>query len=105
MRRRYEPPDPQYALVLPLGEPLARQPPRGSSLAPDGQADGACRRCDHGCDPTRRSRARLIPGIRDDALAADRTGRRFRGLDIDPAYVDAAIDTWSERPGLVTRVP
>jgi DNA modification methylase len=28
-------------------------------------------------------------------IAAERTGRRFRGLDIDPAYVDVAIDRWS----------
>jgi DNA modification methylase len=24
-------------------------------------------------------------------VAAERTGRRFRGLDIDPAYVDVAV--------------
>jgi len=29
------------------------------------------------------------------SLAAERTGRRFRGLDIDPAYVDVAIERWS----------
>jgi DNA methylase/ParB-like nuclease domain len=33
-------------------------------------------------------------------MAAERTGRRFRGLDIDPAYVDVAIDRWSARTGL-----
>ena len=27
-------------------------------------------------------------------IAAERSGRRFRGLDIDPAYVDVAIDRW-----------
>src|SRR5260370_38104102 len=37
-------------------------------------------------------------------LAADRTGRRFRGLDIDPAYVDVAIDRWSARTGLEPRL-
>jgi len=28
-------------------------------------------------------------------IAAERTGRRFRGLDIDPVYVDLAIERWS----------
>ena len=32
-------------------------------------------------------------------IAAERTGRRFRGLDIDPAYVDVAIDRWSAMTG------
>ena len=27
-------------------------------------------------------------------IAAERSGRRFRGMDIDPAYVDLAIDRW-----------
>ncbi|MDF7773672.1 site-specific DNA-methyltransferase [Sphingomonas sp. AOB5] len=27
-------------------------------------------------------------------IASERTGRRFRGLDIDPAYVDLAVDRW-----------
>lgn len=29
-------------------------------------------------------------------IACERTGRRFRGLDIDPAYVDLAVDRWVE---------
>ena len=33
-------------------------------------------------------------------MAAERIGRRFRGLDIDPAYVDVAIERWSARTGL-----
>ena len=33
-------------------------------------------------------------------LAADRAGRRFRGLDIDPGYIDLAIERWSARTGL-----
>jgi DNA modification methylase len=33
-------------------------------------------------------------------MATERTGRRFRGLDIDPAYVDVAIDRWVARTGL-----
>jgi DNA modification methylase len=37
-------------------------------------------------------------------LAADRTGRRFRGLDIDPAYVDVAIERWSAKTGLEPRL-
>jgi len=34
----------------------------------------------------------LFLGSGTTLLAAERTGRRFRGLDIDPAYVDVAID-------------
>lgn len=37
-------------------------------------------------------------------LAADRIGRRFRGLDIDPGYVDVAIERWSARTGLGPRL-
>ncbi len=36
-------------------------------------------------------------------MAAERTGRRFRGLDIDPAYVDVAIERWSARTGIEAR--
>ncbi|MBX9729018.1 MAG: ParB N-terminal domain-containing protein [Sphingopyxis sp.] len=32
-------------------------------------------------------------------LAAERTGRAFRGMDIDPAYVDVAIDRWVAMTG------
>lgn len=32
-------------------------------------------------------------------MAADRTGRRFRGLEIDPVYVDVALERWSARTG------
>jgi DNA modification methylase len=32
-------------------------------------------------------------------IASERTGRNFRGLDIDPAYVDVAIDRWSAMTG------
>ena len=32
-------------------------------------------------------------------IAAERTGRRFRGLDIDPAYVDVALARWSAMTG------
>jgi DNA modification methylase len=32
-------------------------------------------------------------------IAAERCGRRFRGLDIDPAYVDVAIDRWEAITG------
>jgi DNA modification methylase len=37
-------------------------------------------------------------------MAAERSGRRFRGLDIDPAYVDVAIERWSARTGLEARL-
>ena len=32
-------------------------------------------------------------------VAAERAGRRFRGLDIDPAYVDVAIERWTSMTG------
>jgi DNA modification methylase len=41
----------------------------------------------------------LFLGSGTTLMAAERTGRRFRGLDIDPAYVDVAIGRWSQRTG------
>jgi DNA modification methylase len=32
-------------------------------------------------------------------IACERSGRRFRGLEIDPAYVDVAIERWSAMTG------
>jgi DNA modification methylase len=32
-------------------------------------------------------------------IAAERTGRRFRGIDIDPGYVDVAIGRWQAMTG------
>ena len=32
-------------------------------------------------------------------IGAERTGRRFRGVEIDPAYVDVAIDRWEAMTG------
>lgn len=32
-------------------------------------------------------------------IAAERTGRRFRGIEIDPTYVDVALDRWSAMTG------
>ena len=46
----------------------------------------------------------LFLGSGTTLLAAERTGRRFRGLDIDPAYVDVAVDRWSARTGLEPRL-
>ncbi len=53
-------------------------------------------------DVTRRSDLVLdiFLGSGTTLMAAERTGRRFRGLDIDPAYVDVAIERWSARTGL-----
>ena len=36
----------------------------------------------------------LFLGSGTTLIAAERTGRRFRGLDIDPGYVDVAIERW-----------
>ncbi len=46
----------------------------------------------------------LFLGSGTTLLAAERTGRRFRGLDIDPSYVDVAIERWSARTGLEPRL-
>ncbi|MEZ5713724.1 MAG: DNA methyltransferase [Paracoccaceae bacterium] len=32
-------------------------------------------------------------------IAAERAGRHFRGIDIDPAYVDVALARWSAMTG------
>jgi DNA modification methylase len=37
-------------------------------------------------------------------IAAERTGRRFRGLDIDPAYVDVAVERWKNITGGTPRL-
>ncbi|TNE94824.1 MAG: DNA methylase N-4 [Rhodobacteraceae bacterium] len=61
------------------------------------------------CDVTRRGDLVLdiFLGSGTSLVAAERTGRAFRGLDIDPAYVDVAIERWSamtgEEPRLVKK--
>ena len=57
-------------------------------------------------DVTRRSDLvlDLFLGSGTTLMAADRTGRRFRGLDIDPCYVDVAIERWAARTGLEPRL-
>jgi DNA modification methylase len=46
----------------------------------------------------------LFLGSGTTLMAAERTGRRFRGLDIDPAYVDVAVERWASRTGLEPRL-
>lgn len=46
----------------------------------------------------------LFLGSETTLLAAERTGRRFRGLDINPGYVDVAVERWSARSGLEPRL-
>ena len=41
----------------------------------------------------------LFLGSGTTLVAAERVGRRFRGLDIDPVYVDVAIDRWTRMTG------
>jgi DNA modification methylase len=41
----------------------------------------------------------MFLGSGTSLVAAERTGRRFRGCDIDPAYVDVAIDRWVNLTG------
>jgi hypothetical protein len=37
-------------------------------------------------------------------IACERSGRRFRGVELDPAYVDVAIERWTAMDALMTRV-
>jgi DNA modification methylase len=41
----------------------------------------------------------MFSGSGTTLIAAERTGRRFRGCDIDPAYVDVAIERWWQLTG------
>jgi DNA modification methylase len=41
----------------------------------------------------------LFLGSGTTLVAAERVGRRFRGLDVDPAYVDVAISRWTNMTG------
>ena len=53
------------------------------------------------CDVTRQGELVLdiFLGSGTSLIAAERVGRRFRGLDIDPAYVDVAIERWETLTG------
>ena len=53
------------------------------------------------CDVTKRGDLVLdiFLGSGTSLIAAERVGRCFRGLDIDPAYVDLAITRWCEITG------
>ncbi len=57
-------------------------------------------------DVTRRSDLVLdtFLGSGTTLVAAERCGRRFRGLDIDPAYVDVAVDRWAAMTGGTPRL-
>ena len=41
----------------------------------------------------------IFLGSGTSLIAAERVGRRFRGLDIDPAYVDLAMQRWTDLTG------
>jgi DNA modification methylase len=46
----------------------------------------------------------LFLGSGTTLLAAERVGRRFRGLEIDPKYVDVALERWSAQTGIEPRL-
>jgi len=52
-------------------------------------------------DVTRRAELVLdiFLGSGTTLIASERCGRRFRGLEIDPAYVDVAIERWVTMTG------
>jgi DNA modification methylase len=58
------------------------------------------------CDVTRQGDRVLdiFLGSGTTLMAAERTRRRFRGLDIDPAYVDVALERWSSLTGQEPRL-
>ena len=41
----------------------------------------------------------MFLGSGTSSIAAERTGRRFRGCDIDPAYIDVAVERWVQLTG------
>src|SRR5215204_2534138 len=41
----------------------------------------------------------IFLGSGTSLIASERCGRRFRGLEIDPAYVDVAVDRWTAMTG------
>jgi DNA modification methylase len=41
----------------------------------------------------------LFLGSGTSLIACERCGRRFRGVELDPAYVDVAIERWSAMTG------
>ena len=47
----------------------------------------------------------VFSGSGTTLVASERTGRRFRGVEIDPAYVDVAIDRWEAMTGREGRAP
>ena len=53
------------------------------------------------CDVTKQGELVLdiFLGSGTSLIAAERVGRAFRGVDIDPAYVDLAMTRWSEITG------
>lgn len=53
------------------------------------------------CDVTRQGERVLdiFLGSGTSLIAAERVGRRFRGLDIDPAYIDVALERWRSLTG------
>lgn len=58
------------------------------------------------CDVTRQGELVLdiFLGSGTSLIAAERVGRAFRGLDIDPAYVDLAMTRWSQLTGKEPRL-
>lgn len=41
----------------------------------------------------------MFLGSGTSLIAAERTGRRFRGCDIDPAYIDVSVERWAQLTG------
>lgn len=53
------------------------------------------------CDVTKRGELVLdiFLGSGTSLIACERVGRRFRGIDIDPGYIDVAIERWEQLTG------
>ena len=90
-----------YASVNSLPAAVGRTP---SALSGHEAGRSRCR-CPSGRDLAAASGCSTSFSDRERPLiASERCGRRFGGLEIDPAYVDVAIDRWSTMTGGTPRL-
>jgi hypothetical protein len=87
-----------------LRQLFRRQPAGRPGPAPDGEADRPRVRRQSGRDPARGAVLDVFLGSGTTLIASERCGRRFRGLEIDPPYIDVAIDRWSAMTGDTPRL-
>ncbi len=74
---------------------LRRRAQRGAGHASDGQAGGDGRRCDQGLRGAGPIVLDAFAGSGTTIMAAKKTGRVGCALELDPRYVDVAIQRWN----------